>query len=718
MIRTLPRVVLQLWIVLFIVFFGAEVIHLEPTLRIVTQVLFGVPLAAWAVLRLRGPLDWLDWTVIALLAIFAVVCLLSRDRTESLGTLALATAYAAWFLLMRRSVAFGLREPIVVAAATGLAATLAFNAFLLIQEKVTWYATVGDAPFEGVMTFPWESVNALPVIVLLAIPFVAWLPRSAVRTVLGVAIALSSLVVVPISMGRAGWLGLAVCGLALMALHPALAGRIRHLSGASRVAGGVAIGLAAVVALLVAGPRVITSIGESGRLLLWQQDLAMIGQAPLSGSGPGVYSWVRLEFPPAAANLLAVRLTHSVPLQTLVDGGIVLFFGVAAALTTWIWAAATEAREWAWPQRFAAAALLGFLAALTLDDFTYLPATTAGALALAGFLTPVAQVSRPRGWSLPVALALFAVLALPSVVAVDSARAAGQEGRTHMIDGSYGAAAAAFERATEAHPENGGYWLGLGMARSWAGDDADAIAAYERARNATPGDARAYAALAALDRDADVTQLLEEASQRTLGDPAYAIRLGMALAADGHTDDATRAWGRAVSLMPELLGSLPYGSVSLSVDEVAAAAVEIIHAEPRPAPIENLGKLWDIALAVDHLPTDAGQAWRAVDAAQLGDLDKASALAAAAVEAAGYDPRAHQAVAAVAAFACDEEAEWRALDLEQATGRGWPFEPEPHVRREFVFREASLGPSQPPTVDLLELDRWPWTLIDRPACDR
>ena len=83
MIRALPRVALQVWIVLFILFFGAEVIHLEPGLRILTQVLYGVPLAAWVAWRLRGPRDRLDWTVLGLLAVFAIVCFLSRDRTES-----------------------------------------------------------------------------------------------------------------------------------------------------------------------------------------------------------------------------------------------------------------------------------------------------------------------------------------------------------------------------------------------------------------------------------------------------------------------------------------------------------------------------------------------------------------------------------------------------------------------------------------------------------
>src|SRR5687767_2985563 len=160
------RVALQIWIVLFIVFFGAEAIHLEPTLRVVTQVLYGVPLAALALWRLRGQADQLDWAVLGLLAVFAVVSAFSRDRTESLGTVGLATAFAAWFLLMRR--AGELRSNITVGAATGVALTLAFNAFLLVQEKVVAFASVGGVRFEGRLTFPWESVNALPMLVLLA----------------------------------------------------------------------------------------------------------------------------------------------------------------------------------------------------------------------------------------------------------------------------------------------------------------------------------------------------------------------------------------------------------------------------------------------------------------------------------------------------------------------------------------------------------------------
>ena len=713
----LSRVALQLWIVLFIVFFGAEVIHLEPGLRVITQVLYGVPLAVWALLRLRGPADRLDWAVLGLLAVYAAVCLLSRDRTESLGTLGLATAFAAWFLLMRR--AGDLRGPIVLAISTGLAITLAFNAYLLIGEKIDWFVAVGAAPLEGVVTFPWETVNALPVLVLIAVPFLAWLEPGPVRTILAVAVGLSALVVVPISEGRAGWLGLAVAALVLVALHPATARLAARMSRGRRAAIGLGVAAVGVLALIAVGPRVIDAIGASGRLLIWEQGLNMAWGSPLVGSGPGVYSWVRLEFPPASADLLAVRLLHNVPLLTLVEGGVVLVVGLAIALAIWGVTAARNRAVWRPAEMFTIAALAGLAAATLLDDFSFLPSVTAAVLGLAAWLVPMYPADNARGWVLPALLGLAALAAVPSVIGVDVARGAAQGARTAMVNSDYADAVAGFEAAARAHPENGGYWLGLGMARAWGDDDAGAIAAYERAAVATPGDPRAYAALAPLDLDADAIELLAAAADRTLGDPQYSLRLGAALAFYGRGTEATRAWGRALALQPELLQRVPIGFAGTSVDGVLDEAARIIRAEPGPAPAADLAKLWNLALAADELPSDADLAWRAVDAARHGELDRAAELADLAVAEVPYDARVYQAAAAVAAFACNPADEQRALDLEAATGHGWaPREPEPLSRREFVFREASLGPSQPPTAsDGGEIERWPWSLIDRPQCN-
>ena len=719
MIRAIPRVALQLWIVLFIVFFGAEVVHLEPGLRVIAQLAYGVPLAAWAALRLRGPVDRLEWAILGLLVLYAVICLFSRDRTESVETMGLASAYAAWFMLMRRAASSSLRRPVVVAVATGLAVTLVINAYLLIDEKLQSYAAIGAARFEGVATFPWESVNALPILVLVAVPFISMVALRSVRIAMALAVGFSAVVVVPISQGRAGWAGLAAAGIVLLILLPATWRTVRRIPRRRRALAGAALGVAVILGLAVTGPRLLTAVGESGRLIIWEQALAMFRGSPWIGGGPSVYSWARLEFPPAGADLLEVRLLHDAALQTLVEGGLILFAGVAVVLVVWGMTSAPRRGDWTMPDRLTAASIAGFLVALTLDDFSYLPAIIAAYLTLAAFLCPASQAKPPRGWIAAAVLALAALAALPSVVAVDVARTAAQQGRSLMANGEYAAAITRFEIAAAAHPESGGYWLGLGMAAAYAGDEQRAIDAYVRATVAAPGDPRGYAALAQIGPGAERVDRLRAAADRSLDDPQDGARLGVALAAAGDTAGTTAAWGRAVALRSEVLRLLPFDGTGVAMEAVAAEARRLIRDEPRPAPHENQATLWDIALILDELPDDADPAWRAVDAARKGDLDAARELAASAVMAAPYEARGHQATAAVAAFACDPEAEQRALALEREANGAY-VEPQsgPHAVREFIYREASLGHSQPPGARLdLRVERWPWSLVDRPdAC--
>jgi tetratricopeptide (TPR) repeat protein len=716
-IRALPRVTLQVWIVLFILFFGAEVVHLEPNLRVAAQVLYGVPLVALAAYRLRGPVDPLDWAVLGLLAVHAVVSFTSRDPTESLGSLGIAAAFGAWFLLMRR--AGGLRKPIFVATATGLAMTLAFNAYLLVQEKIDWFAAVGGAPFEGVMTFPWESVNALPLLVLAAMPFVAWVERERLRWLLAAVVALSALVVAPLSLGRAGWLGLAIAGLVLLVLAPPVVRRLRAESPRVLLLGGVGIAIVVIAALVIVGPRVWRAIGETGRLLLWEQGINIFADNPVTGVGPGLYAWARLDYPPANSDLLELRLVHSVPIETLIDGGLLLALGLLAATAVYVATVLRVRPEVTASNRIAIASLVGFVAAFMVDDISYLPSLTAIVLTIAALLVPIApQAPSPRReLLLPAMLALFAVIALPNVIAVDIARARAQAGRAAMIRGDADAATVDFSEAASAHPESGAYWLGLGMAQAYAGNEAEAIEAYERAVETSPGDPRGYAALAVLDPTADRIALLEAATDRSLGDPQYAVRLGSALAEQGDVDGAAEAWGRAISLQPQLLNGLPYAESGVAREAVAEQALRIIEAEPRPGPHDNLVALWDIKLAIDQLPPDADPAWRAVDAARHGDLETAHTFADEAIAAAPYEAHGYQAKAAVAAFACDREDEAAALSVERLGLNAYaPPAPDPRLRREFVYREASLGASQPPGVGLgISVERWPWSLIDRPT---
>jgi tetratricopeptide (TPR) repeat protein len=617
---------------------------------------------------------------------------------------------------MRR--AGDLRPAVVLAIATGLTLTLAFNAYLAVREKVEWYAAIGSAPLEGIVTFPWESVNTLPVLVLLAIAFLAWLPAGAVRTALAVIVGISALVVIPTSQGRAGYVALAVAVVAYVLLLPTT-GRFVARSDPRRlalVAAGAAV--AVVAGLVVLGPRFAEAVETSGRLLIWDQGWNMVAGGPLVGSGPGVYSWVRMEFPPAGADLLAVRLLHNVPLLTLVEGGVVLLVGVAVALGMWVWAALRPAHAWGTGERVTVAALAGFAAASLLDDFSFLPSVIGIVLAMAAFLAPVPRAPvGQRAWLMPAVLALATVAALPAIVGVDLARAAAQEGRTAMMAGDYDGAMAAFNRATRAHPESGAYWLGLGMAAAYAEDRERAIAAYEQSTATAPGDSRGYAALAALLPPARQVEQLRAAAERTLDDPQDAARLGLALARADDIAGATRAWASAVALRAEILRLLPYSGTAVTMKAVAEDALRLIDANPRPAPHENDAARWDIGLATDSLPADAGPAWRAVDAARDGDLDAARELADEAVAAAPYEARGYQATAAVAAFACDSVAELEALALERhAIGAYLPPDTEPRALREFFYREASLGASQPPGARLnLRIERWPWSLVDRPT---
>jgi O-antigen ligase len=251
-------------------------------------------------------------------------------------------------------------------------------------------------------------------------------------------------------------------------IAPASLRRLLLLPNRQRLIGLIGVSAILLAGAMLIGPRVVTSIGESGRFQLWDQALHVIGSSPIIGSGPGTYSWVRLDAPPAVANLLAVRLMHNVPLQSLIDGGLVLLFGVLALLIAWCAATWARRAQWSTGDRIALACVVGFAAALMLDDFSYLSALTASSVTVAAFLVPLAPTnSRPvHFWITPVIIGMAALIAMPSIVAVDRARGAAQVARTAMVDGRFADAATEFEIATRAHPENGGYWLGLGMAEA------------------------------------------------------------------------------------------------------------------------------------------------------------------------------------------------------------------------------------------------------------
>jgi hypothetical protein len=308
---------------------------------------------------------------------------------------------------------------------------------------------------------------------------------------------------------------------------------------------------------------------------------------------------------------------------------------------------------------------------------------------------------------------------MPVVVRVDLARLNAADARNAAVAGDWRGAAQRFGAAIELHPESGGYWLGLAKARAELGEVAAAEAAYAAARAASPGDARAYGGLAALTpSDAERISLLQQAADRTSGDPQYAYRLGIALAASGDRDAAAVAWGRAADLRSSGVGDFAFDAYDIDPKAVMAAAITHTYAAPRPDVNIDPAARWDAQLLQNELPSDAGLAWRAVDAARHGDLDLAVKLAASARL--DRSVHAYEAIAAVAAFECNDTARDEAIQSAIATGSisRNPSRGDIAIRPEYLYREATIGPMQPPGVPAPPPpSQWPWSVIsERPAC--
>ena len=728
----LARLLLQVWIVAFVGFFGSELLGAYPGIRVAAQVLFVAPLVVWAVLRLRGPRDRLDWAVLGALGALVVVSLASVDRQGSLETVGLALGYALAFWAARDlATRPHLRRAAAVAVSYALVFWLVMTAIWWIAEKVGWIADFGTLPnLESQQVFIWGTANVIPVLTLLAIPFLFAQPASVARASLITLWALASVVTVPLSAGRAAWLGFLVAVIAYEGMSGgprtrAVARwlRTRRLLVAAEAAGMVA-GIAVLAVLLTRGQTLILD-NLSDRFQIWTQALGIFAADPLTGGGPSTYSWLRLTHVPDYTFAVAVRLAHDVPAETLADGGLVLVAGFATLLATFS-VAGFRHRQDPW-QRLTFAVLIGFGTASLLDDFSSLPAVMVLVVALAAWTAAEATrggqelSQRPRHLLAPVAIVVVGVLVLPSVIGVDTARTMAATGRASAVDGAWPDAAAQFQSATQAYATDAGYWLALGLARWELGDSAGATNAYEEARRLSPGDPRPYGALAALTSNpAQRVALLTTASTRTMTDPQFAFRLGDALMAQGQRADAVNAYALAITIDSELAGAFtgagdssarpPLAEVAPVAESIAAAVGD------RDIYVHPDWIRWDIGLAQGTLPFDAGAAWNAVELASSGNLDAAQAAADEAEQTIPFEAHTVNALLYIAERSCDRAAYERLI--------GYLGAYAPHRTsgvaevREHVYREASLGSYQPLSPWPLPADkRWPTLLIGAPpAC--
>jgi O-antigen ligase len=720
---------LQIWGFLFIAFFGASWLATDPHLRLATQLLFGIPLLIWAALRLRGPRDWLDVAVLVALATHLVVALASRDRTGALEATGLATAWALLFWLMRELVTQPrVRALLSVAAAYAIVIWLGATAAAWIGEKVTWVMAGGGMPeFESYQVFIWGTANVFPVLALLAVPFIAWLPSGRMRSLLAGLLAAAALVIVPFSMGRAGWLGMAVALGALEPLSDWPVGRRLLARTSPRLPAWLPLAVASVsagaaAAVVVGTTRIGPMLAETldTRLRLWDQALGIFAAAPLTGSGPSTYSWARLEHVSGYADRVGAILAHNVPLQTVADGGLLLTLGFASVIVVWLVTMLKRRLLLDTGQRLAAAALIGVAAVSLFDDFSFLPAVGALIVTLAAWTVPYpaqdGALPGQRRFGLAAVAAGVMLLTIPSVVNVALARVEAASGRAAAVAGSWSTAQEHFEAAVDRYGTHGGYWLGVALARVHAGDEVGAVEAYDRVRQLAPGDPRPWGALAHLTGDeAERMELLEHAARRS-NSPGYVWRLARALREVG-SGEAPDFAAIAVVLDSRLYAEL--GAIDVERSAVRSQLDEAMRRVGRLEDVDPESPRWDADLHDGTLPPDAPPQWTAVAEAAADRLAVAERQLEAARDQAPHEARTHQAAMAVARFKCDRGEYEAALQLERLTAdRLFGSRPVGVAeQREPVYRDLGLGDYQPPGVlPLPVLDRWPGSLVHLPDC--
>jgi tetratricopeptide (TPR) repeat protein len=717
------RTATQLWVLAFVALFGTYLETWMVGLRIPVQLLYGLPLVVWAALRLRGPRDLLDVVVAIGLGALALAGAAGVDQLGSLETAGLALAYALLFWLMREVSRRPERQrllalPVVI----GLALWLVAAALAWIGEKLAWIAAGGGLPpLESNQVFVWGTTNAYPILLLLSVPFLAHLGGGA-RRMFAIAIGLAGVVVIPFSQGRAGWLGIVVALAALDALSgwPA----VRRVIGIGRgrawrpFVALAALGVLVVLALTV-GDRVVGAVASNldARWRIWEQALAIFAADPLTGSGPGTYSWVRLEHVPDYVERIGVVLAHNAVIQTLSDGGVLLIGGLALIVATWAGMAWGRRDAMTGQQRLAAAAVVGFGAASLLDDFSSLPAIVALVITLAAWSVPAASGSETAGvgrrWGLVAVAIGIGLVSLWPMVAVESSRLAADRARAAALAGSWDEAARDYQAAADAYPTNPANHLGLGLSRAELGDAQAARAAYETAQALSPGDPRSYGALAELSADTDERIALLDAAARRSNEAQYAYRLALELDRAGRGSEAAEAYALAVALRPGLYALLPAAGDGLtrpSVRSDLASAVALIGLRSGLRT-----PLWDAGLADGDLPADAPLAWQAVASAASGDIDAANARAADAVTQSPQDPRSHLAVAAVAAYSCDRASYDDAMRL---AGNPRPDFGGLGLQRDPAYRELGIGDYQPSGTDRPPAAQvWPRDLVEIPDCE-
>ena len=708
------RVGLQAWVILFI---GAAGTMLASTAQVrpIVHIVWVLPVLILAV-RARPSLPVaLTWSLAGVLVAYGLASFASREPWMSLETAGFAAAVAGWFVVAADMPA-ATRTYVARAVILALTAWLAVLSAVWSIDTATWVLAAGwPPPGEPTRNFVWLVGNSIPLVVLLALPFVRWLGSDPIDRWFPRAFLIAATPAVLLSGGVIGLAGVGIALGAYVAIGVMSAGR-RALAVGAVVA--IVSALVAALGAAVLGAEISLPSTAEARLLVWEQGARMLGSDPLTGTGPGTTALIRREFvEPHAAAVLTDHL-HSAPIQAAAEGGVLLAGSLAVAAVTWGRALWTGKSHHADGARLVIACLAGASVSFVAESFLDLPVVVALAVTIAAWsVTPQAAVrSRteatrrgPALAALHVAIASLALLSLAPVVSGDAARLAAAGGRSEARRDVWATALNRFELAVALNPANPLYRLEAGEAARELGETDRARGHFGAATAMAAGDGRTWGALASVTPDPSRRiALLMTAAERADGDPQFAFRLGAELENAGRVSEAADAYAEAVALQPGLIVALP----ERPADGVSRA--DVLQALPavvaRLAPIARVDAAsteWDLQLLTGALDPDAPPAWQAVAAAARGDLAASDAQLAAARERSPTDARTWQAAAAVARLRCAPAEEDAALRLERMLIGAHQFQSLARLRAwERVYREPGLGDYQPDGLVPGD-ERWP-----------
>jgi O-antigen ligase/tetratricopeptide (TPR) repeat protein len=473
----------------------------------------------------------LDIPILALLLAFAVACLSAWN--PSLSARALAAIVGTALMLPALLLALRHRPDWTALVVTVPILALSLHAVaVLAWRRIEWLMAAGgglppvrldhEGTIFGALAVPAFAVmGALPVALLI--------PQRRLRRAMLSALAVVAVPLTLLSGSRSAWLAVAVAGAVLVA-PPALrrlragcsglAARARRLTPRDvALAVGTAVVLVAAVAFIA--PRLTDARSLVYRGYLWRDTLAAWSQDTIFGIGPGSMPLARQAAAPPLSFPVRQPHSHDVPLGILGDAGLLGLAAALALLVTFV-VVAGPWRTRSITGRASFAVLMGFAAAMTFEDLTFLPAFNLLVILLAAMALHDAGVVRwrtvPRRVRLPLAAgATVAALALVAIMTVgDAAAIAYRTGTDAAGDGRWPDAYTALRRAWTLDPLNPAGPKGVAVAADRLELTDEARSAAEEAVRLSPGDGASWTNLAALCRAQGDRDCAREAADRAV----------------------------------------------------------------------------------------------------------------------------------------------------------------------------------------------------------